>query len=85
VWADEASRLTGLAIETLYKYRQRGIGPKSGTVGRKAVWKLVDIAAWLEDRMSPEADTDRERDSRPPEPHIPRRPAASRQRVRSGV
>lgn len=82
VWADEASRLTGRAIETLYKDRQKGHensdGPKSVTIGRKAAWRVTDIEAWLDAQTNPEPAPKQQRDSRPPEPRrAPRkRPAA---------
>lgn len=74
VWADEASRLAGRAIETLYKDRQKQKrnapcdGPKSVSVGRKAAWRIADIEAWLERQASADADPEREYNSRPPEP-----------------
>lgn len=74
VWADEASRLAGRAIETLYKDRQkqkrtgRSDGPKSVDVGRKAAWRIADIEAWLNQQADPGIDPARAHDSRPPEP-----------------
>lgn len=84
VYADEASRLTGRAIETLYKDRQKAPednpGPKSETLNRKAVWRLADIADWLEEQMDPQPDAGREAESRPPEPRRPRNRKTSRAR-----
>jgi predicted DNA-binding transcriptional regulator AlpA len=54
VWIDEASRLSGRTIETLYKDRsiQRRTGhcpgPRSVDLGRKAAWRIADIEAWLD-------------------------------------
>ncbi|MGW5582815.1 helix-turn-helix transcriptional regulator [Streptomyces sp. NPDC003857] len=70
VWADEASRLTGLSIETLYKYRQRGIGPRSGKVGRNVAWPVDGINAWLEAQMNEAPTAQQLHDSRPAEPRL---------------
>jgi predicted DNA-binding transcriptional regulator AlpA len=81
VWADEASRLSGLSIETLYKYRQRGIGPRSGKVGRNVAWPVDGINAWLEAQMNEGPTPEQLHDSRPSEPRRTRRgkPAATLQ------
>lgn len=74
VWADEASRLSGRAVETLYKDRQKqkrtghSDGPRSVDVGRKAAWRLTDIQAWLTGQSGPAPDDQMLRDSRPAEP-----------------
>lgn len=74
IWADEASRMTGLALGTLYNYRQKGIGPPSTTYRRKLVYKLADVTAWIADQLAPVEDPERLRESRPPEPRqAPRR------------
>ena len=72
VWADEASRLSGRAVETLYKDRQKqkrtghSDGPRSVDVGRKAAWRIADIEAWLTGgNLGPDAS--QLHDSRPPE------------------
>ncbi|MET9550599.1 hypothetical protein ABZY36_35640 [Streptomyces sp. NPDC006627] len=86
VYADEASRLTGRAIETLYKDRQKAPednpGPKSETLNRKAVWRLTDIAEWLEQQMNPQLDPERAAESRPPEPRRPRKTSQARRTKR---
>jgi len=72
VWADEASRLSGRAVETLYKDRQKqkrtgqSDGPRSVDVGRKAAWRTSDIEAWLTGQ-APGPDAQQLHDSRPPE------------------
>jgi predicted DNA-binding transcriptional regulator AlpA len=74
VWADEASRLSGRAIETLYKDRQkqkrtgRSDGPRSVDVGRKAAWRIADIEAWLAGQEGPAPTAQMLHDSRAPEP-----------------
>lgn len=75
VWIDEASRLTGRSIETLYKDRQkqkRNVpcdGPRSVTRGRKAAWRIADIEAWLaEDDQG--VDPELLHNSRPAEPRL---------------
>lgn len=77
VYADEASRLTGRAIETLYKDRQKAPGdnqgPKSETLNRKAVWSLKAIAEWLDEQMNPQPNAERQAENRPPEPRMPRK------------
>jgi predicted DNA-binding transcriptional regulator AlpA len=74
VWIDEASRLSGRTIETLYKDRsiQRRTGhcpgPRSVDLGRKAAWRITDIDAWLNSQGGPAPDAQMLHDSRPPEP-----------------
>lgn len=72
IWIDEASRLTGLAQQTLYNYRHQGVGPPSTTYRRKAVYKLADVEAWIAEQLAPAADPARLRERRPPEPKKPR-------------
>ncbi|WPO70262.1 hypothetical protein [Streptomyces sp. KN37] len=87
VYADEASRLTGRAIETLYKDRQKtpeeNQGPKSETLNRKAVWRLTDIAEWLEEQTAPQRNPERVAENRPPEPLRPRKSTRTRSAKRS--
>ncbi|MFI5992403.1 hypothetical protein ACIBAC_11200 [Streptomyces sp. NPDC051362] len=74
VYIDEASRLSGRSIETLYKDRkiQRRTGecngPLSKTINRKAVWSIAEINAWLEAQIGPSPDEQMLRNSRPAEP-----------------
>jgi predicted DNA-binding transcriptional regulator AlpA len=74
IWADEASRLTGLALKTLYNYRYKGIGPPSTNYRRKVIYKLADVEAWMAEQLAPANEPERLGESRPPEP----RPAAAR-------
>jgi predicted DNA-binding transcriptional regulator AlpA len=84
IWADEASRLTGLALKTLYNYRYKGIGPPSTNYRRKVVYKLADVEAWMAEQLAPPpVDPERLWESRPPEPRrLPRQ--ADRLRITDG-
>ncbi|MGW5197302.1 hypothetical protein [Streptomyces spiralis] len=74
VYIDEASRLSGRTIETLYKDRsqQRRTGhcngPRSVTRSRKAMWRIADIEAWLASAPYVEPDADQLYNSRAAEP-----------------
>jgi len=74
VYIDEASRLSGRTIETLYKDRsiQRRTGkcpgPPSRTLNRKAVWRIADIDAWRDQSPALGPDDQQILDSRAPEP-----------------
>lgn len=76
VWVDEAARLSGRTIETLYKdrsQRRRGIpcnGPRSVDIGRKAAWRIADIQAWLAAAPDVAPDADALYNGRPPEPRL---------------
>lgn len=78
VWVDEASRLSGRSIETLYKDRQKqkrtgqSDGPKSVSVGRKAAWRIADIEEWLQSRVV-DLNPEIAHNSRPSEPRRARR------------
>ena len=37
-----------LAESTFYTWRRRGLGPKSFKLGRRVVYRLSDVEAWLE-------------------------------------
>lgn len=73
VYIDEASRLSGRTIETLYKDRaiQRRTGkcngPQSKTINRKAVWSVAAINAWLDAQIGPQPDEQAIHNSRPAE------------------
>lgn len=75
IWIDEASRLTGLAVKTLHNYRHTGTGPPAVNYRRRLVYKLADVEAWMAEQLGPPAvDPERLRESRPPEPRLPKRP-----------
>lgn len=75
VWIDEASRLTGLAVKTLYNYRSRGEGgPRSGTIARRPVYRLTDIDEWRAAQFEPSPE--QEHESRPAELRTPREQSA---------
>lgn len=68
VWSDEASRLTGLSVKTLWNYRHLDKGPKPFPIGRKLAYPLDEINAWLDAQRNPAPDADKAHSSRPPEP-----------------
>lgn len=68
VWSEEASRLTGLSVKTLYNYRHLDKGPKPFPVGRKLAYPLERIQAWLDEQRNPAPDAEKAHSSRPPEP-----------------
>ncbi|MDQ0792061.1 AlpA family transcriptional regulator [Streptomyces sp. B1I3] len=71
VWSQEASRLTGLSVKTLWNYRHLDKGPASFLIGRKLAFPLEGpdgINAWLKEQRHPAPDADKAHSSRPPEP-----------------
>lgn len=68
IWADEASRLTGLALKTLYNYRYKGVGPPSTTYRRKVAYKLADVESWIAEELAPAVDPERLQECRPLDP-----------------
>lgn len=81
VWIEEASRLTGLSVKTLYNRRYKDEAPSTGAfpIGRKLAFPLdgpAGITAWFEAQRNPAPDTQAEHSSRPPEPRRlrPKRP-----------
>lgn len=71
IWIEEAATRLGLSKQTLYKYRQRDIGPRSFAIGRKVAYKLDVIDAYLDGLQNPVPGSQYE--SRPPEPRRARR------------
>lgn len=48
LWSDEAATYIGVALATLYKWRQNGYGPEPHKVGgRKLAYELEVLDAWL--------------------------------------
>ncbi|MFE2324658.1 helix-turn-helix transcriptional regulator [Streptomyces sp. NPDC059385] len=47
LWSDQAARYLGIALTTLYKWRQNGYGPVPYPVGRKLAYELTVLDAWL--------------------------------------
>ncbi|MEX3007205.1 helix-turn-helix transcriptional regulator [Hoeflea sp. TYP-13] len=45
--AQQASSLLGIAISTLAKWRLSGTGPEYAKLGRRIIYRRVDIDAWL--------------------------------------
>ena len=50
--AVEAARVLGLAPSTLAKLRLSGNGPVYYKLGRRVVYRLQDLVAWLESRVA---------------------------------
>jgi predicted DNA-binding transcriptional regulator AlpA len=44
----EVSELTGIPEATLRFYRHQGTGPKSAKLGRRVVYREVDVQAWVD-------------------------------------
>lgn len=47
----EASRLTGIAVPTLQKYRVHGTGPKFVKLGRSVRYRVSDLEAYVAERV----------------------------------
>jgi hypothetical protein len=50
--AGEAAKILGLSTSTLAKLRLGGNGPVYCKLGRRVVYRLEDLAAWLESRVT---------------------------------
>ncbi len=44
---EEVSEATRLPINTLYHYRATGQGPKSAKLGRRVMYRRVDVETWI--------------------------------------
>jgi predicted DNA-binding transcriptional regulator AlpA len=54
----EVAELTGVSESTLRFWRSTGQGPKSAKLGRRIVYRLSDVEAWV-DAQFDEVATDR--------------------------
>lgn len=45
--ASEVSEMTGVCHATLRYYRHLGIGPRSFKLGRRVVYDVQDVKAWI--------------------------------------
>jgi predicted DNA-binding transcriptional regulator AlpA len=52
VSSDAAAKLLGLATSTLAKLRLSGSGPLYCKLGRRVVYRMEDLEAWLESRVA---------------------------------
>jgi predicted DNA-binding transcriptional regulator AlpA len=52
VTASEAARLVGLSESTLAKLRLNGNGPTYCKLGRRVVYRTVDLDEWLQSRTT---------------------------------
>ena len=48
---EEAAAHVGVSPRTLERYRVTGAGPRFLKVGRKVLYRLADLDAWLESRV----------------------------------
>lgn len=44
----EAAELLGRSVETLYYWRKQGKGPRAFRLGRRLVYPLDDLNAWVD-------------------------------------
>ena len=49
------SARTGVPINTLRYYRQNGTGPKGFKLGRRVVYDVADVEAWINEARASEA------------------------------
>jgi predicted DNA-binding transcriptional regulator AlpA len=47
MYAEEVSAMARIPLATLYYYRSTGMGPKSGKLGRRVVYRRADVEAWI--------------------------------------
>ncbi|UYM05459.1 helix-turn-helix transcriptional regulator [Solicola gregarius] len=51
----EVSDLTGIPEATLRFWRHQGTGPKSAKLGRRVVYREVDVIAWIDAQFDDKA------------------------------
>lgn len=49
---EEVAGATRLPINTLYHYRATGQGPKSAKIGRRVMYRRVDVETWIADAFN---------------------------------
>jgi predicted DNA-binding transcriptional regulator AlpA len=49
----EVAEMTRKPKATLRWYRHQGIGPKSGRLGGRVVFRRSDVEAWVEEQLAP--------------------------------
>lgn len=79
VWSDEAARLLSLTRRTLWNYRHTGQGPKAKRYRGRLIYSIAAIEAYKKAELDglDADDEERARDSRPPEPRVPRQARAA--------
>jgi predicted DNA-binding transcriptional regulator AlpA len=83
VWIEEAANRLGQAKTTLYKWRQKDVGPTGVEFGRKLAYRIADIDAYLDERYA--AATAPKPAEPEPEPLVPaQHRRARRQPVTAG-
>ncbi len=45
---DEVATMTRLPVATLRYFRHRKVGPRSGKLGRRVVYRKSDVLAWID-------------------------------------
>jgi predicted DNA-binding transcriptional regulator AlpA len=48
----EVAEMTRKPQATLRWYRHQGIGPKSGRLGGRVVYRRADVEAWIEEQLA---------------------------------
>ena len=49
---DQVAEHLGVAVQTIYVWRHRKMGPKAIKVGTQLRWRPEDVEAWLEEQAS---------------------------------
>jgi DNA-binding transcriptional MerR regulator len=49
---DEVAKLTRAPAATLRYWRHIGTGPRSGRIGRRAVYVRADVEAWITEQLT---------------------------------
>ena len=50
--ADETARILNVSVKTLERWRSEGTGPRFCRIGRKPMYRPVDLATWIESRTA---------------------------------
>lgn len=53
VGVEDAARITGLSVNWLNQMRSKGTGPRYCKVGRRALYRVSDLEAWLSQHLQP--------------------------------
>jgi hypothetical protein len=49
--ADETATLLHVSVKTLERWRIEGTGPQFCRVGRKPMYRAIDLMAWIQSRL----------------------------------
>ena len=50
--ASEVAEFLGVPVKTLYQWRYKGVGPVGVRVGRHLRYRMVDVEAWVDGRVT---------------------------------